>query len=72
VQTLKRIINKTVKENLYYITESLYALREVQYSEFKLLIPEILKKVKQEKDIQAYWMSAFLMLAAEVDENAFD
>ena len=60
------------KENLYYITESLFALREVRYEDFERLTPEILTKVKEEQRIQINWMNGFLMLAAEISTDAFN
>ncbi len=69
VEALCRLADKDPAEHLYYVTEALHALREMDHPELKSIVLRILSSVDRTEGIQPNWLGEFLLLAADAVGN---
>jgi len=69
VEALCRLAGKDPSEHLYYVTEALHALREMDHPDLKSMALRILSSVDRTEGIQPNWLGEFLLLAADVVGN---
>lgn len=70
-ESLVRLTEKNLGEHLYYVTEVLYVLREIEYPEYKSLVLKVLDRVDETEGIQINWLNGFLLLASGVKEDVW-
>lgn len=69
---LIELAQRDVLKHLHYVTEALYALRELKHSEFDRLVLGVLARVLKEEDVQPNWLNSFLFLAAGVKADVWE
>lgn len=72
IDAVRRLAEKDVSQNLYYVTEALYLLREIDDTEFQETVLRILSRVQQEDDIPPNWLTKFLLLASDVKKDVWE
>ncbi|MDH3251570.1 MAG: hypothetical protein OEM41_02195 [Ignavibacteria bacterium] len=66
LEALCRLTEKDPSKHLYYVTEALYVLKEMDHTELKTMVLRVLSSVDRAEGIQPNWISEFLLLAADV------
>jgi hypothetical protein len=66
---LERLLKQEPQQHLYYMTEALRVLREIDVPLFKQRAGDVLKAVGK-KEIQSNFLNEFLLVAAEADPEA--
>ncbi len=71
VATLLRLARQEPGEHLHYVTEALYALRELRHPDLQALVRSMLARVDAANQsrpggVQLNWLNSFLRLAADV------
>lgn len=69
VDTLVQMTTKDPAKHLYYITESLYVLKEIGHPEFESITLRVLAAVENVEALQTNWLTPFLLLAAEATDH---
>ena len=72
IAALARLAQKEVPKHLYYVTEALYALRELKHPEFEKLVLGVLARIEKGDDIQPNWLNGFLFLASGVKADVWE
>lgn len=65
MEALLQLTTKTPAKHLYYVTEALHALKEMQHPDLEARVLEVLSAVENAEGIQPNWLGEFLLLAAD-------
>jgi hypothetical protein len=71
LEALVRLTEKDARKHLYYVTEALYALREVEHPEYRSLVLRVLATINTTEGIQPNWLNGFLLLASDVKDDVW-
>ena len=71
LQALARLTEGDPKKHLYYITEALYVLREVENADYQDIVLRVLATIDKTEGIQPNWLNGFLLLASDVSEDVW-
>jgi HEAT repeat protein len=71
VEALKKLAKKDVGHHLFYVTEAIYALKEIGDDSYQDLIAGAMAKGKELETVSPNILNHFLFLAAEDDENCW-
>ncbi|MCP4580923.1 MAG: hypothetical protein GY839_04855 [candidate division Zixibacteria bacterium] len=66
MEALRRLASWDPSKHLGYVTEALYALKEMQDPELETIVIDVLSVIDQSEGIQLNWLNRFLLLAADV------
>jgi len=66
MEALRSITIKEPSKHLSYITQSLYALKEMRHPELETIVNDVLSSINQSEGIQPNWLNEFFLLAADV------
>lgn len=68
-ETLCRLTELDPAKNLFYVTEALHALRELDHPRLKEMTLRVLASIDGGRPVQPNWVSGFILLAADVAGN---
>lgn len=63
---LRRLTTKAPANHLYYVTEALHVLKEMQDPELEAMTIRVLSSVDRAEELQPNWLGEFLLLAADI------
>ena len=69
VEALSRLTERNPSKHLFYVTQALYALKEIGQPELRTMTLRVLSTVDRIEGIQPNWLAEFLLLAAQVTDN---
>ena len=69
VAALSRMTERDPSKHLFYVTQALYALKEMEHPELRTMTLRVLSTVDRIEGIQHNWLTEFLLLAAQVTDN---
>lgn len=64
LKALIRLTEQDALKHLYYVTEALYVLREVEHAEYKSVVLRVFASIDKTEGIQPNWLNGFLLLAS--------
>lgn len=71
LKALVRLIGQDARTHLFYVTEALYVLREVEHPEYRSLVLRVFASIDKTEGIQPNWLNSFLFLASGVKDDAW-
>jgi hypothetical protein len=71
LRALVRLTEGDPKTRLYYITEALHVLQEVEHPGYRDIVLRVLATIDKTESIQPNWLNAFLFLASDVSEDVW-
>lgn len=71
LKALVRLTEQDARKHLYYVTEALYVLREVEHPEYRSLVLRVLAAINKTEGIQPNWLNEFLLLASDAKDDVW-